>query len=266
MLQVRANLIRYAPDVRMNPHTDGCRRLSVLVAGRLAEGHRRREEIADPGSVALKAAGLDHHNRFGPNGTTIISAIVPDRLAERLGCDADVLRPWQWHHAGSPTLEGLRLAAALRRNDGAATEGALRNLLRSFSIRPAGRSPGARIPPGIRRIRDHLHTRIELPNVEHLAEQEGLHPVSLGRAFRRHFGCSITRYRQRQRIASVAQALVRTEDALVDIALDHGFADLSHMTRVFRREMGAPPGAFRAALRQPAEGLKSFNTEWSVSL
>jgi AraC-like DNA-binding protein len=63
----------------------------------------------------------------------------------------------------------------------------------------------------------------------------------------------------------VARALLETDRTLVEIAQDHDFADLSHLTRVFRRELGVPPGAFRRALREPEPGLESFNTEWSLS-
>jgi AraC-like DNA-binding protein len=34
----------------------------------------------------------------------------------------------------------------------------------------------------------------------------------------------------------------------VDLALEAGFADQSHCTRVFRRLVGVPPGAFRETL------------------
>ncbi|HMB69780.1 MAG TPA: hypothetical protein VKU85_10730 [bacterium] len=51
----------------------------------------------------------------------------------------------------------------------------------------------------------------------------------------------------------------------MEIAQDHGFADLSHLTRVFRRELGVPPGTFREILGDPEPGLDSFNTEWKLS-
>jgi AraC family transcriptional regulator len=40
----------------------------------------------------------------------------------------------------------------------------------------------------------------------------------------------------------------RTNQPLAVIALEAGFADQSHFTTIFGREMGVTPGQFRAAL------------------
>jgi AraC family transcriptional regulator len=46
-----------------------------------------------------------------------------------------------------------------------------------------------------------------------------------------------------------AKALMRrTDQPLALIAQEVGFADRSHLTSVFRREIGVTPGHFRAAL------------------
>jgi len=42
--------------------------------------------------------------------------------------------------------------------------------------------------------------------------------------------------------------LRQTREPLALIAQETGFADQSHLTSIFRREMGVTPGRFRAAL------------------
>lgn len=261
MPELRAQLIRYAPGHRMDDHTDGCHRLSILVAGGLAESDRSRTESAGVGSVGLKASSFVHRNRFGPAGATIVSVRLPGGTLERLA-GGRALAPWRWRHDGGALLTGLRLAVALRRGDGGESEQCLRALLERF---PAAPEPPLLGASRLERIRRRLEAVAAPPSVEALADEERMHPVSLGRAFRRCFGCSITQYRQRVRAAAVARALLETERTLVEIAQDHEFADLSHMTRVFRRSLGLPPGEFRAALRDPDPGLDSFNTEWRLS-
>ncbi len=44
---------------------------------------------------------------------------------------------------------------------------------------------------------------------------------------------------------------IRTGKALADIALDAGFADQSHMTRLFRATYGLSPAEFRALWLPP---------------
>ncbi len=251
----------------MPSHVDGIRRLSILIFGEQNEARREKTEHAQVGSVALKDPELVHSNRFGNDGTTIVSVILPDEALDALGHRPSGLLPWQWRHGGPDSLIGLRLASALCRMDGPVVEDCLYVLLGRF----ASRSVEIVTPEPARllRIRDRLNEEPGLaPSVRKLASEEGIHPVSLGRAFRRTFGCSITRYRQRARAFTVARELAADGEPLVGIAVDSGFSDQSHMSRVFRRELGVPPGAFRKSLHlhSPSTGLESFKTEWSVTI
>lgn len=262
MLEIHAQRIRYAPDATMSPHTDGCRRLSILVGGEVQESDRERTELARVGSVALKAPDFVHKNRFGHEGTTILSVILSDTVVGHLGYDAARLRPWQWHHGGEPSLTALRLAVALARTDGAIAARCLKHLLQSFVDRAEEETPS--VPPNLQHLAEILRLAPQhAPGVGERAAQAGMHPVALGRAFRRHYGHSISRFRQRARVASVAHALLDGSSPLVEVALDHGFSDLSHMTRVFRREIGVPPGLFRRTLGAPGHGGDA--AEWCLT-
>ena len=55
-----------------------------------------------------------------------------------------------------------------------------------------------------------------------------------------------------QQRAERARALVRAGFTLGEAAIDAGFADQSHMTRVFVRQFGFTPGAWQRAVRQAA--------------
>ncbi len=266
MPELVANLIRYEPHEHMTPHVDGCRRLSVVVAGSLSESDSARVEHATVGSTALKAPGFVHHNRFGHEGAIVVSAVLPDGAVARLGHRAGTLADWRWHHSGEARLLGLRLAAALRLGDTRTAASALHAVLSTFARSASSPSPAsAPVPAVVRRVRDSLRTDpLAAPSVAEMARHEDVHPVSLCRAFHRHVGCSITRYRQRRRVAAAARELIAGR-ALVDVAFDLGFSDLSHLTRVFRRELGFPPGAFRRALAD-AGRFDSFKTEWALAI
>jgi AraC-like DNA-binding protein len=247
----------------MRPHADGCRRLSILIGGELTEGGATRTELARVGSVALKAPDFVHHDRFGRDGTTILSVVLSDRVVERLGYDVRDLRPWHWHHGGAPSLTALRLAIALVREDGTGALSCLESLLGSFSREMALKAPPA--PRHLARLAVALREAPgSPPRVADRAAEGGVHPVALGRAFRRHFGCSISHFRQRCRVTSVAHALIGGRAPLVAIALDHGFSDLSHMSRIFRREIGIPPGLFRSTLGAVLDAGAPPRAEWRL--
>ena len=80
-----------------------------------------------------------------------------------------------------------------------------------------------------------------------LAHQMGLHPVYLSRAFRDHVGRTVSQCLTEARIRYAARRLSDPGASLADIALEAGFADQSHFTRVFKRETGMTPGAYRPA-------------------
>jgi AraC-like DNA-binding protein len=267
MMRLAGQMIRYRPGRRMPPHVDGCRRLSVLVAGDQEERHGRSSVQTGFGSVAIKAPEAVHSNVFGPAGTTMVSVQLSDAALCGLGFDANAIVPWRWNDHASADPTGLRLAAAPCRRDAAQIEECVIDLLgRSFS---EARPDGARVlePERVRRLRDRLHDEPgAVPSIRRWAAEEAMHPFSLGRAFRRAFGVSITQYRQRLRVAAVARSLLDGGASLVELAVDHGFADSSHMSRLFRRHIGAPPGSFQASLRPAAGRLESFKTEWIVEI
>jgi AraC family transcriptional regulator len=76
-----------------------------------------------------------------------------------------------------------------------------------------------------------------------------VHPVHLSRSFRRHFGLTLTEYVRQGRLARAMVRLSTTDDPMIEIARDVGFADQSHFTREFRRAVGDSPGGYRSRLR-----------------
>ena len=83
------------------------------------------------------------------------------------------------------------------------------------------------------------------PSLAELAAGVGVHPVTLARAFRRTFGCTIGEYLRRLRIERAAEQLATGTQPLAEIALAAGFADQSHFSNVFRRRVGMSPSAYR---------------------
>ncbi|HYK00518.1 MAG TPA: helix-turn-helix domain-containing protein [Thermoanaerobaculia bacterium] len=81
--------------------------------------------------------------------------------------------------------------------------------------------------------------------VSSLAGELSMHPVALARAFGREPGCSLTAYRRRARVRRAIELLTSTRMPLAEIAGESGFSDQSHLSRIFRAELGATPSSFR---------------------
>jgi AraC family transcriptional regulator len=102
------------------------------------------------------------------------------------------------------------------------------------------------LPRWLRRVSDLLRQRGTAPwTLAEVAAEAGVHPGYLASAFRRHFGCTIGEFVRRERIARTCRDLAETEMPLADVAALAGFADQSHFTRVFKRQVGFTPAAYR---------------------
>jgi AraC family transcriptional regulator len=101
----------------------------------------------------------------------------------------------------------------------------------------------------LKRVHDyievHLEDRLTLTD---LAGVACLSPYHFSRSFKQAVGVGPQRYVMRRRFERAKALMRQTNHPLAIIAQEVGFADQSHLTAVFRREIGVTPGHFRAAL------------------
>ena len=82
-------------------------------------------------------------------------------------------------------------------------------------------------------------------SVSELASRCGLSRSHFARAFKISMGLPPHRWLMRCRVERSQELLERSSDDIAEIALRCGFADQSHLTRVFRAITGASPAAWR---------------------
>jgi AraC-like DNA-binding protein len=117
-------------------------------------------------------------------------------------------------------------------------------LLRRHSTRTARGSAKA---PDLTRIRQRIaDDLLAPPTLAQLAGEAGISRFQLLRRFAAAYGCTPHAYLLQQRAERV-RALVRGGAGLADAAAAAGFADQSHMTRIFTRQFGFTPGAWQQA-------------------
>jgi AraC-like DNA-binding protein len=106
-----------------------------------------------------------------------------------------------------------------------------------------------------RRYLDAATTRIVTS--DELEAVSGHRRFSLARQFREIYGTSPYRYLLMRRLDHVRRE-IRAGKPLAEIALDAGFADQSHMTRMFRATYGMSPAQFRAVSRKRISDEASY--------
>ncbi len=139
-----------------------------------------------------------------------------------------------------PLAQRLRGLVAAGGETGAEEEGLL--ALLAPLLRPESRPLGT--SRALLRVRDWIDAEPEadVPLAE-LAAQASLSRFQLVRSFARLTGLTPHAYRLQRRVQA-ARRLILDGTPLADAAAASGFADQSHMTRLFRRVYGLSPGAF----------------------
>ncbi|WP_454917004.1 helix-turn-helix domain-containing protein [Xanthobacter sediminis] len=94
-------------------------------------------------------------------------------------------------------------------------------------------------------IEEHLDRNISLADLAGIA---GLSIFHFTRKFRAEFGCPPHAYVMRRRIEHAKRLLARTDIPLKVVAASSGFADQSHMTRLFRKLLDLTPAEYRKAM------------------
>jgi AraC-like DNA-binding protein len=98
----------------------------------------------------------------------------------------------------------------------------------------------------VRWARDRLaDDLLHAPTLGELASLVGLSKYQLLRRFEKTYGLPPHAWLLQQRLEK-ARGLIRGGHRLADAAADSGFADQSHMTRLFVRQFGFTPGAWSA--------------------
>jgi AraC-like DNA-binding protein/mannose-6-phosphate isomerase-like protein (cupin superfamily) len=127
-----------------------------------------------------------------------------------------------------------------------------------LGIVQAGAGGEARLPEGdhgdassslarvaVRYIHDNLNRPLAVGEV---ADYLHLSPRHLTRLVTRFTGVAPAAYIEQARMDRARTLLLRTDDAIKQIAALVGYRDVHHFTRVFSRRFGCPPGMYRQGL------------------
>jgi AraC family transcriptional regulator len=121
---------------------------------------------------------------------------------------------------------------------------------------PAALAQGGLAPWQIARVKAHVEVHLESTlRMRDLAAIARLSTGHFCRSFTRSFGSAPFAYVAGRRLARAQELMLTTDDPLSQIALACGLCDQSHLTRLFRRHVGASPNAWRRSHRGGSDAL-----------
>jgi AraC family transcriptional regulator len=243
---------RYPAGMRMGRHAHDEWRFCLALGGRYTDSWRHGYRTRTPGHLSLHPAGEVHTSVFHAP-TACFHIELTGVWRERLLGDAGIAPEPHEFLDGRVPLIAQQVYREFRHADACSPlvlEGLACELIgwTARASRVDAASPSG--PAWLHDLRDLLHDRFaESLALRELAAAVGVHPVHLAREFKRRFGCTVGDYVRGLRVDFVCRELQRgpaAETTLADLALRAGFADQSHLTRVFKRLMGATPREYRA--------------------
>jgi len=234
-------------------HTHDGPTICFVLRGAFTEVSAGETLACTPATLKVTPAGERHCDRFDRGDARGLLIEADPSRAEALRPHAAILDQHAVFRGGLPAAIARRIYQEFRGMDDAAPlaiEGLLLELLATATRRNNGGGTERGRPAWVVQARDLLHADLTTRRtLGELAAAVGVHPVTLARAFRRSFGCSVGEYLRRLRIERAAAQLGGSETPLATIALTAGFADQSHFSNLFRRETGMSPSAYRRAVR-----------------
>lgn len=204
-----------------------------------------------PLSLAFHPPSLEHLDEVGEGGGRIFCIEIGNRWLERLRQESRVVLDFGLLPSGRSLGLAVRLYRELRAASGPGllVEELALDLLAQAVHQPAALAGERRPPSWLGAVEERLREGFREPLcLDDLAAVAGVHPVYMSRTFHRFRGVTLGETLQELRVRHVCAGLVAPCLSLTDLALDAGFADQSHCTRVFKQRTGMTPGAFRTAL------------------
>jgi len=239
----------HAGASRLPRHSHEHAYFCVNDGGVYEEEYGRRRRTCKPGMLVFHPPGESHsesHNDRVASLNVEIGEAWLRRFAE-LGCTLDRPAEFRSDKVASAGVQILREFLQPDADSGLSIECLTWEILAASA---ACDTEVDRVGPGwVREARELLDARLrEAPSLRTIAHAVGVHPVHFAAVFRRFYGCSVGEYLRRRRLDQARRRLAETNESLAEIAMEAGFADQSHMTRVFRRFVGVTPGQYRTFL------------------
>lgn len=246
-----ATVLDYEARAQLPRHHHAPATLSLILEGGQRETVGSRQYDCPVHSAVLKGAGVEHANQVGAQATqglfVEIAAETEAAFCEAVGTSLDA----ECFSDGATRHLVRRIGLELRlRRPGASLilEGLLFELLGTL-VRRMSPAPARRDDRRLRRAMDYLESNYRTRlTVAEVAAQSGIHPSYLAELFRKAHGSSVGEWVRNRRLEFARDALRNPAMPISCIAVKAGFADQSHLTRMFRARFGVTPAEYRTTI------------------
>jgi AraC family transcriptional regulator len=232
-------------------HTHNAPYYAMLLRGHYRESSRRGEIDYRPLTMVFHPAETSHTDEIGPRGGLFFTIELDEGFLGELAAAGGSATPPVSLQDPASSWAALRLYR--QSLAGSLTTLSLQESLVEIVTRTLGTClvKETMAPQWLARVIEVIQARFtERITLEELSREADVHPVHLSRVFKARMGTSMTSYVHRLRVEYVARLMAERQcDSLAEIAQRSGFADQSHLCRVFKRITGSTPREINETLR-----------------
>jgi AraC family transcriptional regulator len=243
--------LKFSPVFRRprHRHDDAC--IQVILRGRFHEHGWKDRETFEPGEAIFRPAGFEHSNdqmhdsadalsievsaRSVP--TKFVDSVVRARPTRVLNPHVNLLANRIGHELGLADEFSASVIDAL-------CVEVVVHVLREATTTTPNCSMSRQLAEKAAEVISRRAA--EALSVDAVAELFGVDRFELNRAFLKRWGCCPSEYIRLRRVEQAQRLLLHSTLPIAIIAEECGFADQSHMTRVFNVVLGETPARFRA--------------------
>ncbi|WP_445262600.1 AraC family ligand binding domain-containing protein [Pseudomonas sp. EA_105y_Pfl2_R69] len=243
-------------EQRFSPHVHEGFVFAVIEQGAHRFQHRGSEHLAPTGSMILINPDELHscskaheqgwqYRAFYPDNTQVGGVLAELELSQQGAPSfaSSVLHDPQLHRLFAELHRLLGSNASALQQQTAWRE-AIALLFQRHGRIPTGLAPG-REPLAVARAKDLLASQLATPpSLEALAQAVNLSPFHFARVFRRATGLPPHAWLKQRRLEQ-ARGLLKSGCTPLNVALQLGYADQSHLSRQFKQAYGVAPGEYR---------------------
>lgn len=239
--------VRYGAGDMYDRHEHEHAYLVLVCSGGFAEDARSGSVELTSGDVLVVPAGHAHRDVIAAHGARGLLVTIEPSFAA-------LPRQWRAHRGGPVSRAMIALHGELSHAGRDETLLVEEQILTALSYEARAEAIDHR---AVRRARELLEAHCAEPlRLGEVAREVGVTSAYLARVFARVEGRTMGAYLRATRARRAAALIASTDDALADIAAATGFADQSHLSRIFAAAYAITPRRYRDLMRRS----KAFKT------
>jgi AraC family transcriptional regulator len=243
----------HPPRLQTPVHCHESAHFCLMLRGSYTESYDAKSRACIPSSLVFHPPAELHSQMVDDSEVHSFVVEIEGWPIDGLSEYSSVLSRPSEFQGGIPAMFATKLYKEFRNQDAVsplAIQGLFLELLAAVArgeARQTRRAPD----PWLKRVEDLLRAGFrESLTLKKISQQVDVHPVHLAREFRKCFGSTVGEYVRNLRIEH-ARALIERKVPLKEVALEAGFFDQSHFSRVFRQVTGMRPSEYRALKTSP---------------